>query len=236
MAVAQSLETAPAFRMMLIILIKQDDGHHRLCQERLTVQTMGHSKEEKEQNHARILDEAAAQIRALGLDGLSVSELMQSAGLTHGGFYRHFESRDQLLEVALARALEDGSVAVNAIARGPADPATCLARLIEAYLSEAHRDHVGASCAVSALAADVARAGEPLRSAYTDQVEAYLDVFARLIQEGKPRERRARAVLALSTVVGAILLARATNDRKLSSELLRSATLELQRALGVADR
>ena len=118
---------------------------------------MGFSKADKVESHERIVEVASRLFREHGINGISVADLMQSAGLTHGGFYRHFGSRDDLVNEAIERALEDGSTAMNAIA---ANPRATIGALVDAYLSLAHRDNLPAGCAVSALASDIARAPE----------------------------------------------------------------------------
>jgi TetR/AcrR family transcriptional regulator, transcriptional repressor for nem operon len=189
---------------------------------------MGHSQKEKEQHHGRIVRVAAARFREDGVGGVGVAELMQEAGLTHGGFYRHFASRDDLVAEAIACALRDGGQAVAALANLEHD---ALSKLIEAYLSEKHRDDLATSCAVATLAADVARCNRDARTAYTNQVSTYLEILTKLIAGESPRARRKKAIAALSTLVGAVSLARAVNDKALSSEILDDARDELKAQL-----
>ena len=128
---------------------------------------MGHSKASKREHHEAIVGVAASRFREDGIERVGVADLMHDAGLTHGGFYRHFESRDQLVGEAVERALHDGGQAMAAVAESPHDP---LAAVIDAYLSISHRDNLGTSCAVTTLAGDVARSNPRARAAYTDQV------------------------------------------------------------------
>lgn len=193
---------------------------------------MGHSKANKEQSHARIVQTAAARFREAGVEGVGVADLMKDAGLTHGGFYRHFESRDELVAEAVERALSDGGRAVEAVAASKASRQTVAGALVDAYLSTAHRDGLATSCAVTTLAGDVARSNERARSAYTRQVETYLELLANLAAEEKSKARRAKAIAALSTLVGAVSLSRAVNDEKLSREILKAAADELKALLG----
>jgi TetR/AcrR family transcriptional regulator, transcriptional repressor for nem operon len=186
---------------------------------------MGHSQAEKAESHDRIVQVAAARFRESGVDGVGVADLMREAGLTHGGFYRHFASRDELVAEAIERALREGGQAVAAVAKVKECP---LAKVVDAYLSPAHRDALATSCAVTTLAADVARCGDRARSAYTKQVGAYLDLLANLIAGDTERSRRAKAIAALSTLVGAVAMARAVNDETLSREILQSAANELK--------
>jgi TetR/AcrR family transcriptional repressor of nem operon len=189
---------------------------------------MGHSKAEKAQSHDRIVKNAAARFREQGVEGIGVADLMKEAGLTHGGFYRHFASREDLVAEAIEHALRDGAQAVDAIARLKRAP---LASLVDAYLSAAHRDNLATSCAVTTLAGDVARASDRARTAYTSQVGLYLELLTRLIAAEK-KAKRVKAIAALSTLVGAVSMARAVNDEKLSREILKSAADELKAQLG----
>ena len=191
---------------------------------------MGHSREDKAESHEHIVKIAAARFRELGVEGLGVAELMKEAGLTHGGFYRHFDSREELVAEAIERALKDGGQRAAAVAAHT--PQAPLAALVDAYLSTAHRDHLASSCAVTTLAGDVSRGGERARTAYTRQVGVYLELLAGLIASDSQKERRAQAILAMATLVGALSMARAVNDEKLSRELLKSAADALKAYLG----
>ena len=190
---------------------------------------MGHSQEDKAESHDRIVRVAAARFREAGVDGIGVAGLMKDAGLTHGGFYRHFASRDELVAEAIERALHDGGRVVDALANSKH---ASVAALVDAYLSAAHRDDLATSCAVTTLAGDVARSNDRARSAYTRQVAAYLGLLTKLIAADKHRSRRMKAIAALSTLVGAVSMARAVNDEKLSREILKSAADELKARLG----
>lgn len=193
---------------------------------------MGNSKIAKAESHDRIVRLAAARFRETGIEGIGVADLMKDAGLTHGGFYRHFSSREELVAEAVERALQDGGQAVAAIANSKLGRTALLAALVDAYLSATHRDSLATSCAVTTLAGDVARSNERARTAYTGQVGTYLDVLTKLIVSDKQKSRRAKAVTALATMVGAVSMARAVNDEKLSIEILKSAAAELKAQLG----
>ncbi len=190
---------------------------------------MGHSRADKRKHHEKIVGVAASRFREDGVDGVGVAELMHEAGLTHGGFYRHFESRDQLVAEAVERALHDGGQAMAAVAEAPREP---LAAVVDAYLSTTHRDELGTSCAVTTLAGDVARSTPRARAAYTAQVEIYIEMLVRLLGPGSSDRRRATAITTLSTLVGAVSMARAVSDEALSLEILASAASELKAQLG----
>lgn len=193
---------------------------------------MGHSKANKEQSHQRIVETAAARFREEGVDGIGVADLMKEAGLTHGGFYRHFGSRDELVAEAVECALSDGGRAVEAVAASKASRQVVAARLVDAYLSTAHRDALATSCAVTTLAGDVARSNQRARTAYTQQVNNYLDLLAGLAATQPSKDKRAKAIAALSSLVGAVSLSRAVNDEALSQEILKAAADELKALLG----
>jgi TetR/AcrR family transcriptional repressor of nem operon len=187
---------------------------------------MGHSQSEKAGNHTRILQIAAARFRELGLAGLSVADLMKEAGLTHGGFYRHFESREDLVAEAVAFALAEGQTRVGVQPR-PALGLT-LEALIDAYLDEAHRDAPARGCAVAALAADAGRSDVRTRAEFTRQVKRNLKSMTQLLQTRGGSSKRARAILIWSALVGALTLARAVNEKRLSSEILRAVRSEIK--------
>jgi len=177
------------------------------------IRSMGHSQDEKTRNHDRIVEIAARRIREQGTDGPGVAEIMRDAGLTHGGFYKHFGSRDELVAEAARRSYAESDRAVEEVVADAEDPRRAF---VDWYLSEAHRDDPGTGCAVVALGSDVARADETIRDAYTDQVRRYLDHLEALLDAGAD-------TVALSTLVGALTLARAVNDPELSARILRDA-------------
>ena len=189
---------------------------------------MGYSRASKTESHDRIVKTASTRFRETGIDGVGVADLMKLAGLTHGGFYRHFTSREELVAEAIERALRDGGAAVSAIAEGKD---ARLSALIDAYLSVAHRDGPATSCAVATLAADVSRCGKRARAAYSRQVTVYLELLGKLVT-GTRKSKRAKAIVALSALVGAVSIARAVNDETLSREILKTAADELKVVLG----
>src|SRR5258706_5322417 len=134
---------------------------------------MGASKADKQKSRERIVRTAAARFRERGVDGIGVADLMKEAGLTHGGFYGHFGSREELVAEAVECALRDGGRALSAIAEAEGSPAAVLGALVDAYLSLAHRDGLATSCAVATMANDVARSSPRARKADTKQVNQY---------------------------------------------------------------
>jgi TetR/AcrR family transcriptional repressor of nem operon len=190
---------------------------------------MGHSQAAKDESHDRIVRIAAARFRELGIDGMGVADLMKEAGLTHGGFYRHFASRDALVGEAVERALHDGAQgAIDAVARSKLGKRALLFALIDWYLGTGHRDALATSCAVTSLAGDVARSNERARAAYTRQVCIYIELFVSLIEGEGPKLRRLKAIAVWTSLVGALSMARAVNDEKLSREILKAAAEQLK--------
>ena len=176
---------------------------------------MGHSQKDKEKTHAVIVEIAARKMRESGTEGPGVAEIMKAAGLTHGGFYKHFDSRDDLVAEAVEAAVEQGREGIAEVIDGAADP---LAAFVDWYLSSTHRDEPGGGCAVVAFGADAARADERVRATYTGQVERYIAQMEELLGEGE--DVRRRAIAAVSEMVGALLIARAVGDEGLSEEIL----------------
>lgn len=187
---------------------------------------MGSSQADKAASHERIVKTASRRMRRDGIDSVSVVELMNEAGLTHGGFYRHFGSRDDLVAEAIDTALAQGSERIKAAAKlgGPA----ALAAIIDGYLSPLHRDKPETGCAVAALPADIARSNPRARTAYSRQVRSYIGLIDGLTPARDPDE----AHLILAVLVGALVLARAVDDRGLSDEILESAARALHRHVG----
>jgi len=187
---------------------------------------VGTSQAAKAASHDRILDIAAARIRRDGIDRLAVAELMQEAGLTHGGFYRHFLSREHLVAEAAQRALTQGSRWT--MASGRLGGRRGFTKLVNGYLSAWHRDHPESGCGVAGIAADVARSDGSARAAYTHQVQVCLAVLADLIENPDREVGERDAILTLSVLVGAISMARAVDDPDLSQQILTNAVAALK--------
>ena len=194
------------------------------------IQRMRHSEEEKRRSHERIVDVAAGRIREAGTDGPGVAEIMAAAGMTHGGFYKHFGSRDELIAEAAARACADGSSRLAESVGHAEDP---LAALVTQYLSAEHRDLPASGCAVAALGGDAARPGNPARAAFTEQIRRYVGRLQGLVgtDDAGSGDARDRAIATMSTLVGALIISRAVEDPELADEVLagtRAALLASQ--------
>ncbi|KOV73864.1 MULTISPECIES: TetR/AcrR family transcriptional regulator [Streptomyces] len=189
---------------------------------------MGHSQAEKAATRERVLRITSRKIRAEGVTRPGIAELMNEAGLTHGGFYKHFRSRDDLITQAAAFALAEGTAKMERSARkNEQDPR---AGLIDAYLAKQHRDAPATGCALVTLGAAAARGGQDVKEAYEKQVRTYLDLIAGLDDDAEDGEdARAEAMVTLSALVGAVLMARAVEDQEFSDELLETVTARLTR-------
>jgi TetR/AcrR family transcriptional repressor of nem operon len=177
---------------------------------------MGTSKRDKAASRERIVATMAERIRESGPEQPGVAEVMAASGLTHGGFYKHFASRDELVVEAVARALSDSQARMAEITASSEDP---LPAFIDAYVSEAHRDEPATGCGVAALGMDVARLGEgPARERFAAQVEQYQALLASTL--GGPHAR-AEATVTLAAMVGAVTIARALGPTPASDAVLR---------------
>lgn len=186
------------------------------------------SRAEAAQNRERIIEVAAKLFRERGFDGIGVADLMKCAGLTHGGFYGHFASKEDLMAQACTRALDDSLNTMNQLAERSGD--TALAAIATAYLSPAHRDRIGEGCVLAALGAEAARHGSSVRDAFTKGVRSTVDMLMRLLPGRSAQARRERALVTYASMVGALVLARAIEDADLSEDLLRSVLASISPA------
>ena len=184
---------------------------------------MRHSKAEKAKTHDRIVAIAAKRFRENGLDGVGIADLMKEAGLTVGGFYKHFKSRDELVAEAVGSALGTWQRQVAAAASG--GPPVTYGSLVSEYLSEAHRKHPGTGCAVAALSGDISRSDKQTRALVTGNIRDNIQLLEDLIRHAGPKSKssaRSQAVLTYCALVGAVGVARAVSDERLSREILKT--------------
>ena len=179
------------------------------------------SREQAARNRGHVVDVAGAQFRKHGFDGIGVADLMKAAGLTHGGFYNNFPSKDALAVEAVAQVFAETRGRLRSVAMGAADP---LAAIVHLYLSPEHRDAMEAGCAIAALSQDAARGSLELRAAFEAGIKGYLDL---LIEFGNVSRGRAMAIYA--TMLGALTLSRTVVDRAVSDEILAAAVEGLLR-------
>ncbi|MDB5529127.1 MAG: TetR family transcriptional regulator [Devosia sp.] len=186
---------------------------------------MRSSRQDTEKHREAIIDAAAKLVRERGLDGVSVPELMAEVGMTHGGFYRHFDSKEALAPVAFARAFSTVDNFLQAAANNhPDDQDGTLREFFQTYLSPKHRDDPGTGCASTALAGDMARAtpGAAAQKAYVCGVEQMVREL-QAVQGSDSADSHQQALVTLSTMVGALLLSRATRGNAISDDLLSAA-------------
>jgi TetR/AcrR family transcriptional regulator, transcriptional repressor for nem operon len=179
---------------------------------------MGHSKAEKTETHKRVVKIASKRLRERGLAGVGIAELMKEAGRTVGGFYKHFDSRDDLVAEAVSSAFGAWKRQMDVAASGGAP--FSYGRLIDDYLSEAHRNNPGTGCPYSALAGELARSGKRTRALVTEQIRNDIQLIAGLLPGKGKRADRSKAILTFSALVGAMSLARAVWDEALYREIL----------------
>lgn len=181
------------------------------------------SRAQAESHRKQVLDAAAAQVRERGAAATTVPELMAAAGLTHGGFYRHFRSKEDLITQACAAAYAEKIREMDQIRADSPDGPAARRRFIERYLSPEHRDAAGQGCGIAALASDVARSepSSPLRRAYLDGIHTMID---KLVEFGEsPDAGEQEVIVELSVMAGALMLARATAGDALSERILEVA-------------
>jgi TetR/AcrR family transcriptional repressor of nem operon len=191
------------------------------------------TKEDKVRNRQNIVEAAGRMFRSQGIDAVGIAELMKEAGLTHGGFYNHFASKNELaVEVCGASFAASLGDLARAIKDGPGEADSPLERVVAGYLSTAHRDAEDGGCPSAALVTDAGRQSEDVQRAYAEGVEGYISGFtAEFLRDAgekgrkpDPSEARHRAIRLLSELVGAMVIARAvgTVQPELSDEILQT--------------
>jgi len=182
---------------------------------------MRYLKDHKVRTRKRIVEKASYGLRRKGANGLSVVALMKLAGLTHGGFYSHFASRDALVEEAFATAMDKTASRRNKLAREiPIE--TRFDAIVAGYLSSRHRDDQAHGCALPALAADIGRSTKKARCTFANKLEAMIEVVARQLPNEPPDTARQIATSAIATMMGSIVLARAVGNDRLSDHILEA--------------
>jgi TetR/AcrR family transcriptional repressor of nem operon len=183
------------------------------------------SREEAAANRERIVDVASRLFREKGLHGIGVADLMKSAGMTHGGFYGHFDSKDQLAEEACGRAMTRACERWTSIVESAGD--TSFDTLAKNYLSEERLNSPGSSCVFAALGADAGRQRTALRRVFKDGFNAAIDILAGTVPGSTKAEKRKTSIAAFSQMVGAMVLARSVGEPALAAEILQTAAADL---------
>jgi len=181
------------------------------------------TKQQAEQNRRLIVETASRMFRLQGLENVAVADVMRESGFTHGGFYNHFKSKDELAAEAIGSAFDVAASDLSEKLASEKHPKESLSSFVARYLSPHHRDTKSGGCPAPALSADAARNGKAVQTAFVKGIETYLDVIAAHM-DGDEQEARQQAVALFSGLVGAIMLSRAVkkSDPALSDELLSS--------------
>jgi TetR/AcrR family transcriptional repressor of nem operon len=190
--------------------------------------TMRVSRIQAAENRQTVINVASRLFRERGFDGIGLKDLMEGAGLTQGAFYKQFESKEDLAALASRRALESASQRWSAaIAENPDDP---LGAVIAFYLSAGHREEKLDGCPVVALASDAARQGASVKAAFEEGIKAYLEVLSPLLPQTDGKDTNGKAMVVLSTMVGALTLSRAVNDPDLAQAFMNAAVEHVHEA------
>ena len=195
---------------------------------------MRYSDTHKSETHAKLVRLAAKALRAKGPEGLAVADLMQAAGLTHGGFYAHFKSKDALLVEALEGVFDESKRTFQGVTDG-LPPRDALARYIDLYVSPAHRDNRSRECPIAALNSDLPRQSKKFRATFDSGLRAHLNRLTDLIKAADINDSEALAASVQSAMAGAVAVSRTIFDRRFSDELLKSARASIKARLGLSD-
>jgi TetR/AcrR family transcriptional repressor of nem operon len=194
-----------------------------------------YDKNHKERTRARLLAEAAAAIRSKGIERVGVAEVMAGAGLTHGGFYAHFESKDDLVAHAVTYMF-DASYAWLLRHTEGRESADALSNYVDAYLAASQRDDRAHGCPIAALAADLPNMPEAASARFADGTERLVAALAKLLKKLGAKNPEALAWSAMTELVGALTLSRAVNDPKTSNAILRNSRAMVKSRLGLDRR
>jgi TetR/AcrR family transcriptional repressor of nem operon len=183
---------------------------------------MRYRPEHKVEVHRKILKDASRRVRAEGIAGVAVSSVMQDAGLTNGGFYKHFASKDELLAESLSEAFREMSDRLTQVAE-KSEPGMAWKALVKAYLSPEHCDHPEAGCPVAALAPEMARASHAMKGAIRKEMLQYKNRMLPLMPGRRAADRERAFSAIFSTMIGAVAIARILPDQAERARLLASA-------------
>ncbi|AOF92825.1 TetR/AcrR family transcriptional regulator [Sinorhizobium sp. RAC02] len=184
------------------------------------------SRAQAEENRDRVIDVASRLFREHGFDGIGLKDLMKGAGLTQGGFYKQFASKDDLAALASRRAMESATRRWSAAANDSAAP---LEAVMAFYLSPDHRGEKAEGCPLVALGSDAARHSAEVRKPFEDGIRAHFEVLNELTDDDKSSEPGSKAMAILSLMVGAVTLSRIMEDETMSQGILDAAADEVRR-------
>jgi TetR/AcrR family transcriptional repressor of nem operon len=180
---------------------------------------MRYSKEHKQETHARIVKKASVRLREKGAHGIGVADLMKDAGLTHGGFYAHFDSREALVIEAFGYAMDRSTERWRKLA-AETPPEKRLATIVDSYLTPVHRDDPGHGCAIPALSAEIARESPKTRKAFAAKLEQMIGMIAEQMPDLPRKTARKQAMASLATMMGTLVLARVAGSGEFSDDIL----------------
>lgn len=185
------------------------------------------SKAEAAKNRARIVSEGARLLRDRGIEGVGVDAVAEAAGLTHGGVYSHFESKDALAAAAVGYALQASMTEWLGLIEG-LEPQVAFGQLAKAYVSRTHRDNPGAGCAIAALGVEALRGNDVLRAVLAQGTVDFIAILETVSSKASGDDKRKDAIVHAAMMIGAVVMARAANsDQKLSAEILKAVRAEL---------
>ena len=180
---------------------------------------MRYSKEHKLETHARIVRKASVKLREKGAHGIGVADLMKGAGLTHGGFYAHFDSRDDLVIEAFTHAMDRSTERWRKlIEQTPREKR--FATIVNSYLTSLHRDDPGRGCAIPTLGAEIARESSRTRRVFAGRLDQMIDMLADQVPNLPRKAARKRATAAIATMIGTLVMARVAGSGDFSDEIL----------------
>ena len=195
---------------------------------------MRYTQSHREETHRKLLKLAAAALREKGPDRLGVADVMKAAGLTHGGFYAHFKSKDAFLSETLAEIFAQSQRRVGRMLEG-LPPKHALATYIDFYVSTRHRDDPSNGCPITALNSDLPRQSRKFRSTFESGVNRLSNLLARLIDDARVADAKRIAPAILAAMAGAVALSRTISDPQLSDDLLASTRAGIKARLGLTD-
>jgi len=180
---------------------------------------MRYSREHKLETHARIVRKASVRLREKGAHGVGVADLMKEAGLTHGGFYAHFDSRDDLVIEAFTHAMDRSTERWRKLVeQTPREKR--FATIVNSYLTSLHRDDPGRGCAIPTLGAEIARESARTRRVFAGRLDQMIDILADQVPNLPRKAARKRAAAAMATMIGTLVMARVAGSGDFSDEIL----------------
>jgi TetR/AcrR family transcriptional repressor of nem operon len=194
---------------------------------------MRYDAEHRQQTREKVVRKAAEVVREFGPDKISVVELMSKVGLTHGGFYAHFKSKDDLVREAISHIFNERNEALRNVLED-AGPSEGLSAYIDMYLSTLHRNRRDKGCPMAALIGDLARMPVAVRKRFDADIQVQTDLIAGALKEMKQPQPDALAASVLAEMVGAIAIARAVSDDETSERILDATRTNIKARIGLA--